>query len=241
MEAVVSFLLENYPWIAAIVIVAAITSVVSIYVHKVEITRKAVKKLPCEDRRRNIEVAERKFEKLEEVSQKVENLPCEEYRNNIIKSDARFKNIEDTMTSNNSMLVEINRWIMKIDNGMIDRLSQKASPLKMTSIGEILFNQSHAKKAVDDNLDFLLSELDAYNPKTAFDVEDKAWSVLFRNIGHDMFTDIKNYIYYAPETIKITDPDSQEETEVKLSIQSIIRLMGIYLRDQYLVRHSDIK
>lgn len=37
---------------------------------------------------------------------------------------------------------------MKFDNDMIDKLAKKASPLKMTPLGEVLFEKSSAKKTV---------------------------------------------------------------------------------------------
>lgn len=56
-----------------------------------------------------------------------------------------------------------------------------------------------------------------------------------------MFVEIKQYLYYSPEIIKIKDPQNQEEKEIKLSLQIIIRLMGLYLRDKYLEKYPDIK
>lgn len=240
MEAVVSYLLGVSPWMAAMVIVSIAIWKLSKYHSKLEEANKKMDNLPCEDYRRNIESADRKFEKLEEWAQKIGNLPCEKHHDELLKRKVSHDELNKTVKSTNEMVTTISKWIMKLDNKMIDALAQKASPLKITPIGEILFEQSHAKRAVDENLEFLLSELDEYNPKTAFDVEDKAWSVLFRNIGHDMFTDIKQYIYYAPETIKIKDPITQKEEDVQLSIQSIIKLMGIYLRDKYLEKYPEI-
>lgn len=56
-----------------------------------------------------------------------------------------------------------------------------------------------------------------------------------------MFTDIKQFIYYSPDTIELLDPASNTNKAVKLSMQSIVKLMSIYLRDIYLSKHSDIQ
>ena len=59
---------------------------------------------------------------------------------------------------------------MKFDNDMIDKLAKKASPLKMTPLGEVLFEKSSAKKTIDNNIDFLIKELEDINPQTAYEV-----------------------------------------------------------------------
>lgn len=97
------------------------------------------------------------------------------------------------------------------------------------------------KKAIDGNLDFLIKELEKISPKTAFDVEDQAYSVLFKNMGHDLFNEVKNFIYYSPEIIEVTNPCDGNKSQVKISLQTLIRLMGIYLRDKYLEKHTEIK
>ena len=131
--------------------------------------------------------------------------------------------------------------LMKFDNDMIDKLAKKASPLKMTPLGNVLFVKSSAKKTIDDNIDFLMEELEKINPTTAYDVEEEALGFLLRNMGHEMFTDIKQFIYYSPDTIELLDPASNTNKAVKLSMQSIVKLMSIYLRDIYLSKHSDIQ
>ena len=91
------------------------------------------------------------------------------------------------------------------------------------------------------NIDFLMEELEKINPTTAYDVEEEALGFLLRNMGHEMFTDIKQFIYYSPDTIELLDPASNTNKAVKLSMQSIVKLMSIYLRDIYLSKHSDIQ
>lgn len=178
MEAILSFLLGVSPWLAAIVIAWIAAWKLSKYHNRLEETNKKVDKLPCEDHRNNIETANERFKKLEETAQKVNDLPCDRHWSSIAESKTQHEKIEEVTNSNNDMLVEINKWIMKLDNDMIDKLAKKASPLRMTPVGTILFEQSHAHEAVDNNLEFLISELEEYKPQTAFDVEEKSLSVL---------------------------------------------------------------
>mgnify|MGYP001530112959 FL=1 len=112
---------------------------------------------------------------------------------------------------------------------------------KRQPLGNVLFVKSSAKKTIDDNIDFLMEELEKINPTTAYDVEEEALGFLLRNMGHEMFTDIKQFIYYSPDTIELLDPASNTNKAVKLSMQSIVKLMSIYLRDIYLSKHSDIQ
>lgn len=194
--------------------------------------------LPCDRNGSNLRDMIGEVEKLGE---KINKLPCDKHHEDISKSNANFDNMNQIVLSTNEMVSEISKWVMKMDNGMIDTLAKKASPLKMTPIGEVLFEKSLSKKAIDENIDFLIKELEGIAPKTAFDVEDQAYSVLFKNIGHDLFNEVKNFIYYSPETIELIDPSDGEKEQIKISLQTLIRLMGIYLRDKYLERHTEIE
>ena len=179
--------------------------------------------------------------RLTKVENTVEKLPCGKHHDEIADSSLKYNKINENVISTNEMVSEISKWVMKIDNGMIDALAKKASPLKMTAVGEELFEKSFSKKAIDGNLDFLIKELEKISPKTAFDVEDQAYSVLFKNMGHDLFNEVKNFIYYSPEIIEVTNPCDGNKSQVKISLQTLIRLMGIYLRDKYLEKHTEIK
>lgn len=178
--------------------------------------------------------------KLEEIKDKVEKLPCDKHKDDIRDSGQRYNELQRIVSSTNDMVVEINKWLMKFDNDMIDKLAKKASPLKMTPLGEVLFEKSSAKKTIDNNIDFLIKELEDINPQTAYDVEEEALSYLLRNMGNEIFTDIKQFLYYSPDTIQLKDPVSGEDKDVRLSMQSIIKLMSIYLRDLYLKKHPNI-
>ena len=212
MNPILTYLLNHAPGLAVILIAVIATWIISKYHTKLESTRKAV-----------------------------DDLPCEKHKDDIRNSDLRYKELQRIVSSTNDMVVEINKWLMKFDNDMIDKLAKKASPLKMTPLGNVLFVKSSAKKTIDDNIDFLMEELEKINPTTAYDVEEEALGFLLRNMGHEMFTDIKQFIYYSPDTIELLDPASNTNKAVKLSMQSIVKLMSIYLRDIYLSKHSDIQ
>lgn len=149
--------------------------------------------------------------------------------------------IKNTVNSMNDMLIEITNWLMKFDNSTIDRLAKKNSPLTMTGMGKNLFEQTPAKKTVDENMDFLLGEIDKSAPMTAYDVENVSLNVLLSNMGNDLFAEIKKFIYYSPDKIKVHNPETNAEEEVSPSIMVLAKLMSIYLRDKYLELHPEIK
>lgn len=176
------------------------------------------------------------YAKLEATRKKVNELPCTEHKNTINNLHIAI----GTVDSINEQVTAISKWIMHIDDKMIDQLSQKCSPRVMTQLGKNLFNASKAKDAIDNNIDFLIAELEKKEPQTAYDVEDLALSVLLENLSHPMFNEIKQYIYYQPEEITLKD-ENDEEKSVKISLMAIVRLMGLDLRDRYLALHPEIK
>ncbi|MEG2121478.1 MAG: hypothetical protein RRZ64_05425 [Rikenellaceae bacterium] len=178
--------------------------------------------------------------RLDTIEKKVKELPCKDHNVIITDSKNRHTEVSDILSSNNEMLVEISKWVMKLDVSMIDKLAKKASPLKMTAVGEIIFEESGAKRAVDNNLDFLMSKLEVISPNTAYDVESSSLTVLLQNMGHELFNEIKSYLYNSPEDISVTDPDNGVEVDITLSMQIILKLMSIRLRDEYLTKYPDV-
>lgn len=207
MESVLSWILDNFPLLGIIIVVAIVMWFVGRYCFKLEESRKKVNSLPCNDYKKTID---------------------------------NFQVVKTTVDSINEQVTEISKWIMHFDDNMIDALSRKCSPRVMTKIGRDLFEISSAKKIIDDNIDFLTKEIAEKNPLTAYDVENNALEVLLANLSHPMFNTLKDYIYYEKEEITLTD-ENGEDKQVKLSLMSIVRLMGLELRDRYLELHQEIK
>lgn len=197
-----------------------------------------LKNLPCDEYKENlnkIPIIQKGLESLpcEDNSKKINALPCANHNYNIM-------DLSKTVKSTNEMVAHISQWIMKLDPDMINKLAQKGSPLKMTPVGKILFEESPAKNTIVQNLDFFMQELENVNPKTEYDTEQESFNVLFKNIGHDLFNDIKQYLYYSPESIEIENTKTGGKETIKLSLNALITLMGIYLRDSYLEKHTEI-
>lgn len=211
MDAVLGFLLDNFPWVAvfaiALVAVAFAAWKAAAFYHKQK-----------------------------KVNERVESLPCEKHEGRI----SELSGIGEAMTSIEDTIGEMARWIMKKDSSTIDTLAKKKSPRVMTSLGKALFEESPARKTMDDNMDKFISELKEKNPATPYDVEEAAMNTLLFSMKDESFNEIKNYLYYSPETVELEDPETGERKEVKVSMSALITLMSIYLRDEYLKRNPSI-
>lgn len=75
---------------------------------------------------------------------------------------------------------------------------------------------------------------------TPYDVESSSLDILLGNMAHPLFTQVKNYIYYQPEEVELIDSDGSKK-KVRISLMSIIKLMSLALRDQYLETHPKIQ
>lgn len=206
MDAIVSWILEHWPVLGVIVIVAVIVWFISQYVAKIEESRKKIHHLPCDSHRISID---------------------------------NLANMHKTVDTINEQVTEISKWIMRFDVSMIDPLTRKCSPRVMTSVGKQLFELSGAQQIIQNNAVYLISEIEKKKPTTPYDVEDMALNVLLGNLSLPMFDPIKNYIYYQPESIVLKN-ENGEDCPIRLSLNAIIRLMGIRLRDLYLVKHPEV-
>ena len=209
-ESITTYLLENAPWLAALLVAVVATAFV---VWKV-----------C-----------RWYSRQEEINRKVETLPCAE-RGKEIDSLHSF---EKSFADMSERFDEVCKWLMKFDGSTIDTIAPKHSPRRMNSIGLEIFEETGARKALEDNMPALLSEMEKKSPETAYDVEDRAFEVLLSNLQEPMFIPIKNYLYSCPSRVRKTGEDGKE-VEVDLTMGLLIRLMSIRLRDAYLERHPEL-
>lgn len=210
-NVILRWLSDNYPTLAIIVVIILITWGIASLFFKYK-------------------------HRIEDTEKKVSDLPCESHRQSI----QEHSSMRPTLDSINEQVTQISRWIMHMDDKMIDALSQKCSPRMMTALGRDLFDISGAKTAIEENIGFLIGEVKKKSPATPYDVESCALDVLLGNIAHPLFNEVKNYIYYQPEEVELTDSDGTKK-KVKISLLSIIKLMSLELRDRYLAVQPDIQ
>lgn len=175
-------------------------------------------------------------ELFKESQSKLSKLPCEGHKESISENRRTIDRITSTLNENKEMLVRLSKWAMKVDNSLIDSLSVKCSPMRMTKSGEYLYELSGADKALDKMKENLIEGIDNASPRTEYDVEDLAYEMLIRNMGDIALDQVKRFVYYAPDKLHI------EETgeDIRFDLYSILRLMGIRLRDMYLETHREL-
>lgn len=167
---------------------------------------------------------------------RVGQLPCDSHSRSIEKLENQGALVDDM----NERLESVAKWVMRHDDSMIDSLSRKCSPRRLTEAGKELYSISGGKRLLEENMDYLISEMQKRAPGTPYDVEDCALSVLLSSTAKPMFNGIKNYIYNAPDKLDLPDGKGGS-VKVSLSLYSVVWVMSIELRDEYLKAHSEIK
>lgn len=114
---------------------------------------------------------------------------------------------------------ELSDRISRLEGG-IDRdrapseYIKKQSPLGLTDKGKSLLLDSHGKDYIDTNKDMPIKAIKSKNPKTAYDVQELAREIIKNHSNNDDFNLVKDFIY-----------------KQGLSLDTVIDVMGIYLRD----------
>lgn len=164
----------------------------------------------------------------------IKGLPCKEHSKTISDHNRNIYELKNLTKENNNMLTELSKWAMKMDEGMIDTLAKKASPLKMTEAGKYLYEKSEADKTLSELAPTLLKKIEDAAPRTEYDIEQNALNALLSCLGDKEFDTIKKFVYYSPDKIKVETTGE----EIKFDLYSIVRLMSIELRDLYLSTHE---
>lgn len=152
----------------------------------------------------------------------------------LVKHETDITEIKGILRRSQNILLDISKWIMKMDATMIEQLAQKASPLKMTPAGEFLFTESHADKALNKIQTSLLHQIEECKPRTKYDVEQLSVELLLKSTGDEAFDEVKQFIYNSPDKFTF------EGREIRFDIYAIIRLMSIRLRDLYIGIHDEV-
>lgn len=134
----------------------------------------------------------------------------------------------------------LNRAIRRISNAIIeiqtflrgagvplDHLLTEApgSPLRPTEYGAMLIRESGLEKILDENKESLLKNLKNSLPKdyTEYDVQETARNVLLSLKEDAMMNPVKEYVY-----------------KNALNIETILRVGGLWLRDDFLEQPREI-
>lgn len=193
-------------------------------------------KLPCESHTLDIAAHKERITRLDRLIEKLDKLPCGDHKDNIAENRRTIDRITSTLNDNKEMLVRLSKWAMKVDNSLIDSLSVKCSPMRMTKSGECLYKLSGADKALERMNAKLIEGIENASPRTEYDVEDLAYEMLIRNMGDIALDPVKRFVYYSPDKLHIDETGE----DIRFDLYSILRLMGIRLRDIYLETHKEL-
>ncbi|HCC51480.1 MAG TPA: hypothetical protein DEQ30_04990 [Porphyromonadaceae bacterium] len=240
IDTILEYAINNWPGITIVGILLVLFVIVawraSKYHYSIQYTKEKVDNLPCEAHTTQLNEV-RLVNNTVSATNKIVSDHTERLRD--INTDLDL--LQKAVTSTNELIVEIGRWISGRDKKMINTFVRKNSPYVITGIGKQLLEESGGKKAMDDNIDFFMKELEIINPKTPYDVEDQSINTVFRNMGNEIFNPVKNFIYYSPDKMERIDPDTGKTREIEISFPVLLNVMGIYLRDKYMERHPDIE
>ncbi len=116
--------------------------------------------------------------------------------------------------------------------------SIKNSPRQLNDIGKRVMGDMKGAEFLDEHKDFFFTLIDAYNPKTALDVENAAHAVCVSNTDNDMFNGLKLFVYNSPSYL-VKDA-SGHERPYDLSLSDVCFILSLPLRDMYLKEHPEI-
>ena len=166
LGSTLDFIFSKWPYLALAIVAIVVIVYITIKTYKYHLSIKEAQKLS------------------EESKNKIASLKCQTH-------DDNYKSVKESLETLKDMSSSIVTWIMKFDNDMIGTFAKKQSPIVLTNTGEELLEMSSGKKAIDNNLDLLIKELDALNLKTPFDVEEKSLDILLKCTGGDIIEEEK--------------------------------------------------
>ena len=164
------------------------------------------------------------YNELKPLKKQVKELPCAAH-------EGQFQKIMDKLES-------ISLAVVSIKPSTLNSLTVKRSPRQLNDYGKALFDDCNGAKFLRDNKEFLLTEIEKRNPKTALDVEDLAGEILLLNLNSDIFNELKNWVYNSPMR-KLKNQEGEEIDHI-VSMGDICIVLGLPLRDMYLEAHPEI-
>lgn len=173
-----------------------------------------------------------RYDLTNEIKKDVDKLPCEQHKTDlesIIKNNSKLDDIS-------SSIRKIEEWILKMDITAMGDLVRKCSPYQLTERGKALLLFSKAKECVDTNLNVFIQLLEETQPMTNYDIEKNSLSVISSLIDDPIFNDIKDFIYNSSANIDLETSNGIQS--VPISMQRVLMIMSIYLRDKYFENQS---
>lgn len=172
------------------------------------------------------------------ISQRFENL---DKRTRNADCDTHSKDIKEVKTlisSHDDDIKTIKDFLLMTNKKASVLFSVKNSPRQLNEIGNKVFADMKGENFLNQNKEYLFSQIDGYNPKTALDVENAAHAVCITSVDNEIFNGLKNFVYNSP-SYKIIDREGNEKL-YDLAMSDICFILSLPLRDMYLKIHPEI-
>lgn len=147
------------------------------------------------------------------------------YREKVDQLEKKVEKLEDKVNDTHSK-VATQEALLSVATKNIDKLSGNAdshSPLALTEKGQKLVKNSGFAKVYDTIKDDLLRELEAEEPRSQYDVQEKARTMMSLKTDDPRFKEVEDWAFKNGE-----------------DLAQILRLGGLKLRDYYFEKHPEI-
>lgn len=147
------------------------------------------------------------------------------YREKVDQLEKKVGKIEDKVNETHSKVATIDA-LLSVATKNIDKLSGNAdshSPLALTEKGKRLIAESGFVKIYENIKDDLLHELEDQQPRSQYDVQEKARTMMSLKTTDPRFQKIEDWAFKNGE-----------------DLAQILRLGGLKLRDYYFEKHPEI-
>lgn len=138
-----------------------------------------------------------------------------------------YKNKVDTNCNDISEIKkeqkEIRDKVISCETSLKERepYTKRKSPISLTERGQELLNNSGGRGFIEGQFEKLLSEIEAKDPKTAYDIQEFSRQAIDAMSDDNLFNPLKEFLF--KEGIDLAD---------------LVNVMGIDLRDRVLVRKN---
>lgn len=149
-----------------------------------------------------------------------------------LKTEVRvlaIKGEERTKITNNLVdnFVSLVKAIKKVAPQLEFNYTMKASPRKLSPLGELVYEEIKGAAFLDENENTLFAYIDEAKPRTALDIEGTAYQACLSISSEPAFDYIKDYIYNRA-------PIEMEGKKTEVSVLGVCETLSIPLRDRYM-------
>ncbi len=172
------------------------------------------------------------------ISQRFEDLNTRTRNANCDTHSKDIKEVKTLISSHDDDIKTIKDFLLMTNKKAAILFSVKNSPRQLNEMGNKVFADMQGEDFLNQNKDYLFSQIDDYNPKTALDVENAAHAVCITSVDNEIFNGLKNFVYNSP-SYKIIDREGNEKL-YDLAMSDICFILSLPLRDMYLEIHPEI-